>query len=105
RAIYVRANEELHVEKYEIVPGNIQEIERQMQSFRTAEVVECQVVRNPFSILPRSTAWIDGYLVDLSNGGKFIGQKVKAKLVEIKRSYALGEVVSGTKSLDKAVAS
>jgi len=102
RAVYVRANEDLHVEKFQIVPGNMQEIEKQMLPYRSAEVVECQVVRNPFSMLPRSTAWLDGYLIDLSNGGKYIGQRVKAKLVDIKRSYALGEVVGGAKPLDKA---
>jgi len=97
RAVYVRANEDLHVEKFQIVPGNMQEIEKQMLPYRSAEVVECQVVRNPFSMLPRSTAWLDGYLIDLSNGGKYIGQRVKAKLVDIKRSYALGEVVGGAR--------
>lgn len=103
-AIYVRSNEDLHVEKYEIVPGNLQEIEKQMVPYKNADVIECSVVRNPFSILPRSTAWIDGYLVDLANGGKYIGQRVKAKLTDTKRSYALGEVVSTSKSLDKAAA-
>jgi ribonuclease G len=96
RAVYVRASEDLHIEKYEIVPGDLQEIERQMLPYATGQVVECRVVRNPFSILPRSTAWLDGYLVDLSNGGKYIGQKVKAKLTNVKRSYALGEVVGST---------
>lgn len=96
RAIYVRANEEMHIEKFEIVPTNIQETERQMQRFKSSETVECSVVRNPYSLLPRSTAWIDGYMVDLANGGKYIGQRVKAKLTDIRRSYALGEVVSGS---------
>ncbi|MEN6521288.1 MAG: Rne/Rng family ribonuclease [Armatimonadota bacterium] len=103
-AIYVRANEDLHIEKFEIVPANIQETERQMQQLKSSDTIECSVVRNPYSLLPRSTAWIDGYLVDLSNGGKYVGQRVKAKLSDVRRSYALGEVVGGAKSLDKAVA-
>lgn len=102
RAVYIRANASLHIEKYEIVPGSLPEIERQMLPYRASEVVECAVVRNPFSLLPRSTAWLDGYLIDLSNGGKYIGQTVKAKLTDIRRSYALGEVVVGAKSLEKA---
>ena len=105
RAIYVRANDNLHIEKFEIVPGDLVEIERQMLPYKSAEVIECQVVRNPFSMLPRSTAWLDGYLIDLANGGKYIGQRVKAKLTEVKRSYALGEVVGSAKSLDKAASS
>lgn len=105
RQVYVRGNADLHLEKYEIVPGDLQEIERQILPFRKSEQVECHVVRNPFVSLPASTAWMDGYMVDLENGGKYIGQRVKAKLKDIKRSYAVGEVIGGPKSLDKARAS
>jgi ribonuclease G len=104
RAIYVRANDDLHIEKYEVAPGNLHEIEKQMLPYKPSDTVECMVVRNPFSTLPRATAWVDGYLIDLSNGGKYIGQRVKAKLTEVRRSYALGEVVAGTK-LDKSATS
>lgn len=96
RAVYVRADEKLHVEKYEIVPGDMQETERHLVPHTAGETVECEVVRNPFSILPRSTAWLDGYLIDLANGGKYVGQRVKAKLTEVRRSYALGEVISSS---------
>jgi len=102
RAVYVRANETLHIEKYEIVPGNLQEMERHMMPWRPGEVVECQVVRNPFSMLPRASAWLDGYLVELENGGRYVGRRVKARLSEIRRSYSFGEVVSADKALDKA---
>jgi ribonuclease G len=103
RQVYVRGNEGMHVEKYEIVPGDLHQIERQSLPFRKSEIVECQVVRNPFISLPASTAWMDGYLIDLENGGKYIGQRVKAKLKDIRRSYAFAEVIPATKSksLDK----
>jgi len=101
RAVYVRANESLHIEKYEIIPGNLQEMDRQMLPWKKGEVVDCQVIRNPFSTLPRASAWLDGYLVELENGGKYVGRRVKAKLVDIRRSYSLGEVTSAEKALDK----
>jgi len=101
RAIFVRANEALHLEKHEIQPGNLQEMERQMMPWKKGEVVECQVVRNPFSTLPRASAWLDGYLVELENGGKYVGRRVKAKLSDIRRSYAFGEVMAADKPLDK----
>lgn len=100
RAVYVRANESLHIEKYEITPGDLQEMERHMLPWKKGEVVDCQVIRNPFSTLPRASAWLDGYLVELENGGKHVGRRVKAKLSDIHRSYALGEV-SAEKSVDK----
>jgi len=101
RAVYVRANESLHIEKYEIIPGNLQEMERQMLPWKKGEIVDCQVIRNPFSTLPRASAWLDGYLVELENGGKYVGRRVKAKLLDIRRSYSLGEVTSAEKTLDK----
>lgn len=102
RAIYVRANDNLHVEKYEIQPGCLQEMEKQMMPWKPGESVECSVVRNPFSMLPRASAWLDGYLVDLENGGKHIGKSVIAKLSDIHRSFSYGEVISVGKPLDKA---
>jgi ribonuclease G len=97
RVVYVRANEALHIEKYDISPGDIQGMERQMTPWKRGEIVDCQVVRNPFSVLPRASAWLDGYLVELENGGKYIGRRVRARLSEIKRSYAFGEVVISEK--------
>ena len=105
RAIYVRANDSLHIEKYEVVPGDLQEMERHMMPWRKGEVVDCQVVRNSFSMLPRASAWLDGYFVELENGGKYVGRRVKAKLSDIHRSYSFGEVVSAEKPLDKAARS
>lgn len=98
RAMYVRSNEALHIEKYEIVPGDLQEMERHMLPWKKGETIDCQVVRNPFSVLPRASAWLDGYLVELENGGKYVGRRVKAKLGDIRRSYAFGEVLPSTKA-------
>ena len=98
RAIYVRGNSDLHMEMYEIVPGDLQEIEKQMLPYRKSQVVECEVVRNLFVSLPRSSAWADGYMIDLSNGGKHIGQRVKARLAKVSRSLAEGKVIGPVKS-------
>jgi ribonuclease G len=98
RAVYVRANDDLHIEKYDIIPGDLQEIERQMLQYRKSCVVECEVVRDPFVSLPRAAAWTNGYMLDLMNGGKYIGQKVKARLTNISRSYAEGEVLGPAKN-------
>jgi ribonuclease G len=97
RAAYVRANPDLHIEKYEILPGDLQEIEKQMLPYKKSQIVEADVVRSTFISLPRSAAWTDGYMLDLSNGGKFIGQRVKARLTNVQRSYATGEVLGPVK--------
>jgi len=102
RAVYVRANSDLHMEKYEIVPGDLQEIESQMLPFRKSQVIECEVVRSLFISLPRSSAWANGYMIDLSNGGKYIGRRVKARLTNVHRSFAEGEVVAPVKAAERA---
>ena len=98
RAVYIRANPELHVETYEITPGDLQDLEAQMVPYKKSHIVECDVVRSPFTSLPRSAAWSGGYLVDLANGGKYVGQRVKARLTNVGRSYAQGEVVAPVKA-------
>lgn len=103
RALFIRTNENMHVEKYEITPGDIQEMQRSMLPWKIGDTVECQVVKNPFSLLPKATAVMDGYVIELENGGKYVGRHVNAKLSEIRRSYAFAEVTSADKSLDKHV--
>lgn len=98
RAVYVRANSDLHIEKYEIIPGDLQEIEGQMLPFKKSQIVECDVVRSPFVSMPRSAAWANGFMIDLSNGAKYVGQRVKARLTSVSRSFATGDVVGTVKS-------
>ena len=101
KKVYVRAREDLHTEKYEIVPGSIDQIEDSVLPYQRDEVVECSVVRNPYVSLPHSTAWLDGYMLDLSNGGRYVGQTVMARLTDVRRSCASGEVVNAGK-VDKS---
>lgn len=98
RAVYFRGNPDLHIETYEIVPGDIQDFEELTLPYKKQQQVECDVVRSPFVSLPRSAAWANGYMIDLSNGGKYIGQKVYARLTRVTRSYAQGEVIGAVKT-------
>ena len=99
RAIYVRSDEHLHIEKFDIAPSELQEMEKHMFLWEPGDTVDCEVVRNPLSALPRASAWLDGgYLVDLENGGKYVGKRVNLKLKELHRSFAIGEVVQSTKA-------
>lgn len=98
RVIYVRGNSSLHIEKYEILPGDLEEIEQQMLPFKNSQIVEADVIRSPFVSLPRASAWANGYMIDLSNGGKYVGQQVRARLIKISRSFAVGEVIGTVKA-------
>lgn len=100
RPIYVRARHDFHVEKFEIMPGDMMELEQQIMPYRGGQVVECLVQKIDLITAPRSAAWVDGYFVDLANGTRFQGQRTKVRLIDVRRSFALGEPVSHT--LDKS---
>jgi ribonuclease G len=102
RPVYVRARHDFHVEKFDIVPGDMMELEHQIMPYRGGQVVECVVQKMDLITAPRSGAWVDGYFVDLANGTRFQGGKAKVRLVDVRRSFALGEPVSPANTLDKS---
>jgi ribonuclease G len=102
RPIYVRARHEFHVEKFEVMAGDMLEIEQQLMPYRGGQVVECQVQKMELIAAPRSAAWVDGYFVDLANGTRFQGQKARVRLTDVRRSFALGEAVPPASALDKS---
>jgi ribonuclease G len=102
RPIYIRARHDFHVEKYEILPGDMLELEQQMLPFHGGQVVECNVTKMEIITPPRSAAWADGLFVDLANGVKFQGGATKVRLTDVRRSFALGEPVAPSASVDRS---
>ena len=96
KAIYVRAEEDAHIEKIEIDPGDIGEFEKNRLNYRRAQVVECRITKSLLKEGAKAIGWAEGYLLDLDDGVKMIGQKAKVKILDVRRSYAVGQVVPGT---------
>ncbi|MFI5384523.1 MAG: hypothetical protein ACHQ50_00215 [Fimbriimonadales bacterium] len=62
--------------------------------YRRAQVLECNVRRSAFDNVNRIVGWTDGgYFVELIDGGDYVGHRVKAVLQDIRRSYAVGDVI------------
>jgi len=101
RPVYVRARQDQHVEKFEILPGDMLELEQGMMPFHGGQVVECSVTKMELITPPRSAAWVDGYFVDLANGVRFQGQTARVRLTDVRRSFALGELVPGSAAVDR----
>jgi len=96
RGLYVRVDEEMHQEKYEIVGGRLDEFDRARLPFRKGQVVDVQVIRNPLAPAPDATGYVEGgYLVELAGGAKNIGQSVRARLIRVGRSCGIVEALSG----------
>jgi ribonuclease G len=94
RAVFVRVSEEMHQEKYDIQPGRLDDLDRQLFPHRKGQVVDVQITRNPLLAPPAAAGFTeDGYVVELGNGAKHIGQNVRARLLRVGRSHAEGEVV------------
>lgn len=102
RAIYIRADELLHREKYRVIPGDLQEFNRRLLPYRGGQIIEGLVEESGIITAPHSIAWSDGYFIDVVNGGEHPGERVKIRLSQTSRSFAFGEVVKPTRVLDKS---
>ncbi|HZP81776.1 MAG TPA: Rne/Rng family ribonuclease [Chthonomonadaceae bacterium] len=96
RALYVRADEEAHIEKYSIEAGDIAEFEKSWVNYRRAQVVECRIARSLLKETAKCIGWANGFMLDLDDGHKLIGQKAKARILDVRRSFAVGQIVPGT---------
>lgn len=94
RGIFIRANFDMEYEEYEITSGTIEEFDREQMGFRRAQVLECNVRRSAFDNINRIVGWTDsGYFVELIDGAEFVGHRAKVSLQDIRRSYAVADVI------------
>ncbi|MCC6731292.1 MAG: Rne/Rng family ribonuclease [Chthonomonadales bacterium] len=102
RAVYVRANADMTPDRFEITASDIAELDRKQMPYKRAQVVECRVAASCLQPDQGVVGWVDGYLLELNEGRKFVGQTVKVKLTDVRRSYAAASVIPGTnRALDK----
>lgn len=106
RGLYIRANFDMEFDEYEITSGNIELFDRDWMNMRRAQVVEVNVRRSSFEHLSKVIAWTDGgYFVELTEGSDLIGQRAKVSLLDIRRSFAVAEMImSGSPSYSRGMA-
>lgn len=94
RGIFIRADFDMQHEEYEILSGTIEEFERDQMGFRRAQVVEVNVRRSAFENQTKTIGWTDGgYYIELLDGNEFVGGRAKVVLQDIRRSFAVGDVI------------
>jgi ribonuclease G len=92
RGIYVRVTPEIHQEKYEIQAGKMDDLDRKHAIYRRGQVVEVSVMRGGLLTPPAATGYTEsGFLVELAQGARNIGQTLRVRLTKIGRSSAQGE--------------
>lgn len=94
RGVYLRARFDFPFETYSITAGHIADFDGSQMGFRRAQVLECNIRAAAPDSARKATAWTDsGYFVELLDGSVEPGQRVKVCLQDIRRSYAVGDVI------------
>ncbi len=94
RGLYVRANFDFEIDEFEIHGGEIEEFDRKLMSFRRAQVRECNVRTSSDESGYKAIGWTDdGYYIELLDGHDLVGQRVKVVLQDIRRAFAVADVI------------
>ena len=94
RGIYIRANFDMEYEEYEIRTGTIEDFDRHYMGYRRAQVMEANVRRSAFENANKVVGWTDaGFYIELLDGMSHIGGRAKVCLQDIRRSYAVADVI------------
>ncbi|MEJ5251029.1 MAG: Rne/Rng family ribonuclease [Chthonomonadetes bacterium] len=103
-AIYVRSDPDRHIEHFDIRAGTMSDFDRLWLGYRRAQVVECTVEPSSLSANgdARFIGWADGFLLDLTDGAEYAGQRVKVRLLDVRRSFAFAEVIPSVRPLDRS---
>jgi len=94
RGIYIRANFDMEYEEYEIRSGTIEGFDREFMGYRRAQVLEANVRRSAFENASKVIGWTDsGFYIELLDATVHIGGRAKICLQDIRRSYAVADVI------------
>ena len=94
RGIYIRANFDMEYEEYDIRSGTIEQFDRDQMGYRRAQVLECNVRRSSFENINKIVGWTDnGYYIELLDGADYVGHRAKVCLQDIRRSFAVADVI------------
>ena len=94
RGLFIRANFDLGFEDSLIESGTIEEFDRKHMGYRRAQVLECNVRRSSMDNVHKAVGWTDsGFYVELLDGSEHIGSRVKVVLQDIRRSFAVADVI------------
>jgi ribonuclease G len=94
RGLYLRASFDVPFEQYAIKSGTIEEFDRTHMGYRRAQVLECNVRQSSLDHPNKAVGWTDqGYYIELLDGVGYIGSRVKVCLQDIRRSFAVADVI------------
>ena len=105
RGLYVRTQDDFHIEKYEVQPGKLDEFDRKQMPFNRGQIIDVEVVRDPRNILGGGIGIAEnGMLVEIEEAGRFIHQKIRVRLTKLSRSLAFGKLLNRTREVSSVPA-
>lgn len=93
KAIYVRGQLDLPVDRYEILTLPMAEAAKELPLPHRERIVDAMVTSSQLQPEAPAVAWSDGLLIALDNGQRFVGQSARVRLRSVRRSWASGAIV------------
>ncbi len=93
-AIYVRSNPDLPPDRYEVRSARMVEIEREIPALRRDQVVTGYLCSSRLQPDTGVVAWADGFLIEMDDGRRMIGQEARVRLGSVRRCWANGTLAA-----------
>lgn len=95
-AIYIRGSTECHLEKMNLKAiGSREEVEKKARPVQPGQVLDINIEEGHVTNPDDGIARVEGYVVDIEGGSRYIGQRVKVQVTGAYRTYAKARVVAG----------
>lgn len=92
--IYISGNDELHIEKYNIISkGSKEELVKLALPVREGEEYDLLIEDRQLNNSNYGVSRINGYIILIKEAGSRVGEIVKVRITEISRTYARAEII------------
>lgn len=96
KTIFIKGSYQVHLESMNLKAiGSRADVEAQALPVRPGEILELRIEEghavNPWNGIAR----LEGYVIDVDGGGRWVGEKVKVEITRVFKTYARGRLVDG----------
>jgi len=95
RYIAIQSDPKLPLDSFIIIAeGSVGEIKNASRPCRTGDIIDLVVEEQYLHNRNDAISRLDGYIVQISGGGKYIGERVKVRIKSVSRTSAIAEIIS-----------
>lgn len=93
--IYVRGSAEAKIEEIRIcVAGTKEEVESKALPVKAGQILDVKIEEPHVANSWNGIARLEGYVIDVDGAGELVGEKVRAEITRVYRTYAKGKIVN-----------